>query len=618
MDYLEQIVEYELTAVIDSPHLAVSRGINWERLLQTLSVTLHTCRPVERQMREAVEREAEQNATASSRFSETAVTRRANEVRRLCTLLESLERGFHTPDMELANSPAMLLIGEAGQGKTHLLCSVAERDLQAKRPRLLFHGFNFSSRDVWMQIIARLGLTCSRDEFLGSLEATAQSFQCRLVILVDALQETDDSDFWKNQLGGFLEVIRNSRWLGVAVSVRSTYEAMTLPALRPPLRLIRIEHHGFSEHEAEASHRYFLHYGIQPTTPPLVPEFSNPLFLKLLCKGLAARGATQIPRGFHGITALLAYFVDAVNAKLSRPHELDYDESENPVKLALNELSRAMAAARSRTLLRERAKQLVDSCLPSVGSYERSLFRRLLSEGVLADEPRRLNGAPVKVERFMYERFGDHLIASELLNEWFDSLDPSSCFNGSGGLAWIFGELDSAWVNRGLVEALSVQVPERCEHELFELVPKGVGLAGSLKRPFWDSLIWRDPTRVSPGALAHIKRERLLQSDDRDDFLEVLVTLAPIAEHKLNANYLDEILKELTLSLRDACWSTFLHDSWMDGKTVSRLINWAFAPNNKSALSAESIELTGIALSWCLTSANRFLRDCARECPEFR
>ena len=91
--------------------------------------------------------------------------------------------------------------------------------------------------------------------------------------------------------------------------------------------------------------RFFVHHGIQPTTPLLLPEFTNPLFLKLFCQGVKANGWQQVPLGLRGITAILDMLLDATNIRLSKPDRMNYDLASNPVRKATDILVQMMATS---------------------------------------------------------------------------------------------------------------------------------------------------------------------------------------------------------------------------------------------------------------------------------
>ena len=56
-------------------------------------------------------------------------------------------------------------------------------------PTVLLIGGQFNSDEPWAQMTGLLGLSCTREEFLGALEAAAQARGTRAVILIDALNE---------------------------------------------------------------------------------------------------------------------------------------------------------------------------------------------------------------------------------------------------------------------------------------------------------------------------------------------------------------------------------------------------------------------------------------------
>ena len=377
--------------------------------------------------------------------------------------LERMEEFSGGPHATLANRPALLLSGEAGQGKTHLLCDVAKRDMSSGRPRILLHGGHFQNTEPWAQIIQELGLTCNRDEFLGAIEAAAQASRCRILILIDALNEGEGRSLWNNYLAGMLTELSRFPWLGVGVSVRASYEDLVVPDGLVPDRLVRVEHYGFQELEYEAVEQFFDYYGIQPTVPLLVPEFTNPLFLTLLCKGLQNQGLTQIPTGLQGITAAMSFFIDAANKRLAE--RLDFDARTPLVRKAVEKLAAALASEKSHVLPRETAKQVVDSVHPS-SSYKRSLFHHLLAEGILAEDRWFGDSGDREIVRFTYERFSDHLIVKYLLKKYLDNENPRRSFSKNRTLGQLCKDERACSMNQGLIEALSVQLPERINKEL--------------------------------------------------------------------------------------------------------------------------------------------------------
>lgn len=506
----------------------------------------------------------------------------------------------------LANRPALLLVGEAGQGKTHLLCDVAEKDMGEGRPRIVLHGSHFTDAEPWSQVVQMLGLKRTTDEFLGALEAAGRAYGCRVVILIDALNEGEGRGLWAKHLPGMLATLAGNPWVGLAVSVRSSYEPLVVPDSLVPTRLTRVVHPGFEEHEYEAVGRFFDHYGIQPTTPLLVPEFTNPLFLKLFCQGVRANGWKQVPPGVRGITAVLNMFLDATHERLWRPGRMNYDRANNLVRKAVDTLVGRMTKAGKSWLPREQAVEAVNALHPTAG-YDQSLFRNLVAEGVLAENRLVTERGAEELVSFAYERFGDHLLVKHLLDTGFDPRAPKKSFGSKTRLGRLLKSEQDGWRHAGLIEALSVQLPERAGKEVFQVAPHAAAFH-PVRDGFVKSLVWRDSTAFSDATFEQI-HELIRYKGPMEDFLNAAIALAPVSGHPLNADKLHEILSKPTMPERDSWWSTFLHDEWGRRRAVNRLIDWSWGESDKSVVPDTVLVLTGIALGWFLTTPNRFLRD---------
>ena len=114
-----------------------------------------------------------------------------------------------------------------------------------------------------------------------------------------------------------IKVLENYPRIGLAISCRTSYERRVIPKDLTPDSFVKIVHRGFSDSEYIATKNFFEHYGIErPRIPLLVPEFSNPLFLKIFCQGLQKRGLTTTPQGIKGVTAIFNFFIDTIHEVL--------------------------------------------------------------------------------------------------------------------------------------------------------------------------------------------------------------------------------------------------------------------------------------------------------------
>jgi hypothetical protein len=518
----------------------------------------------------------------------------------LGSLLRNLAEEASATAANAANTHVALLDGEAGQGKSHLLCDVAERRIAAKRPTVLLLGEQFTKADPWTQVLQLLQVDCKRDEFLGALDAAAEARRSRALILIDALNEGEDRTIWKRNLAGFLIACSRYPRISVGLSVRTSYVADVFPDSLGE-KVARETHPGFAEHEYQAARTFFDWFGIKrPSVPLLNPEFQNPLFLKLFCKGVKDAGLMEMPKGVQGVTQMFDFLLDAVNRKLSGPDQLDFDPKKRLVHDALRSVAERLAAAEEHFLSREDAAAAVDAHLPN-RTYNNSLFSRMLSEGLLTEERiYTVNGIREGV-RFAYERLQDGQIASYLLDTHVGADGIAAALEPGKPLGARVREYRREWTY-GLIEALSIQVPERFGVELVDVMPDA---ADRLRRSLIRSFLWRRPETIGDPK----KYLRDITNDEFDLFLEVMLTVAANPDHPFNADFLHTCLMRETMPERDAWWSIYLAQRFGEHTAVDRLLEWAWSPEDKSHIDDESIRLTATALLWFLTTSHRPLRD---------
>lgn len=508
--------------------------------------------------------------------------------------------------------PYLVISGDAGTGKTHLLCDVARQRITEGLPTLMLLGEQFSTEDPWTQIIRMTGLRCNNaDELLGALQAAAELQGRRSLILIDALNEGEGKLLWRRHLAGMLAKLKHYPNVGLAVTVRSSYVDVVIPEGLGGDQLIHATHTGFAQNEYSATKVFFDYYGLEaPTIPLLASEFSNPLFLKLFCKGLANKGLRRIPEGHQGITRIFDFFVDSVNERLYKPDQLGYDRSDRLVQNAVRRVTEAMVAAGTAWLRRSAAKQIVDQLLPRT-EYERTLFRALLSEGILAEDLFETDGdeEPVEGIRFAYERLADYQIGQCLLEQYPDPTDLVAAFaDPASRLGGYFANREVATRHQGLIEAWSVLLPERIGRELADLVDKHRHLR-LVQTAFVQSLLWRRSDSIGEAAFKYIRGTIAKNIYTRLELQAVMLMVAAKPGHPLNADYLHTRLLTQPMPIRDQVWSTYLHKNYGEHGPVDRLLEWVWLSPASSAGDEETVRLCATAVAWFLTSSNRFLRD---------
>ena len=524
----------------------------------------------------------------------------------LSTTLELLEEAE-----PLVNGDVLILTGEAGIGKTHLLCDIARQRVDSGLLTILLTGQQFLTKDApWAQALQHLDLSGLEAEvFLGALEATAQSADARALLMIDAINEGEGPAIWPSNLGPFLQRVKRYPSIACIISVRSTYDDAMIPE-QVRAYAVTVRHTGFADRSYHAARAYFEHYRVTlPSTPLLQPEFNNPLFLKLFCQSLSGKVRREMPRGFYGISEVFNGLLEDVNTRLS--NILDYNPDDRPVHAALTALAGVLAEQHNRWIPQPEAATITNALVPHAG-FSRSLYRALVSEGLLIEHPDfRDPQRGQKIVSIAFDRFADHLIAERLIQPHIEKDDLAAAFQPNGRLAFLIDEEKFSW--RGVLEALCIQLPEIFGFELPQLMPTLFDSRWG-RSAFLTSLTWRS-ARGCSDETRHQFVELLQRWDGRSraEVFDVLLMIATLPDHPLNANYLHELLQRWSMPDRDARWSVYLHDAYAygDGGPVHRLLDWANDPSAeaRASLDDDVVELTATTLAWMVTASNRFVRD---------
>ena len=527
----------------------------------------------------------------------------AHHLDELSFLLADLGRRIKSGEYASANTKALVVRGDAGAGKTHLFCHVAERRGRAGLPTILLYGSDFEGGDPLPRIKEKLDLDTTMAEFLSALNAAGEASGSRALVLVDALNEGGGPSVWREHLAEVLDLASRYPWVAVALSVRTTYEKLTIPEHIVPGKAASITHAGFGNMTDRAMRVFFDGNGIErPGMPMLAPELSNPLFLTILCRGLKNRGMTRVPGGKFTLMSVYNLYIDSVNEKISGPDRLDRPPEARLVDSAIGAIASLMISAGSWRVDYMDAYEKLGEIHPE-SRESRSLLSLLIREGVLSEDYDDMEDRPRRVVGFAYERMAENLLVRSILRG--SALDDLPRMFGDGGeLAKCLKTMGSY---RGIIDALSIQIPEKFNKELIEVIPAGAG-GSMLYESFLASLAWRSPSSV--GARAADLADKCLKLDDGPHAaFGPLLSVSATPCHRLNAEYLDARLKPLTMADRDRRWSIFLDaDYHEEDSVVRRLIAWG-RDADKSAAPPEAIELAGVTLAWFLTCHNRLVRD---------
>ena len=264
---------------------------------------------------------------ANGRFSSTA----ARELRGvLYSLSEVSDWASGTVGRLLADRQCAFLIGAWGTGKTHFVCDFALAIAADGVPAVVVLANSLrDDLDPLDAVSAATGIGLTGSDLASMLDSQAKRVGRRALIMIDAINEAD-RPAWRRRLVGLTRTVAKYEHLGVmltSVEHRSNRAIVAKPAER---QLVTLQHMGFDNQEFDAQQEFFAHYGLPaPHVPLITPEFSPPLFLKLLCEAVARlslrsqhKQLNDVASGQKGMTFVLEYFAKSVGAGIERDHSL--------------------------------------------------------------------------------------------------------------------------------------------------------------------------------------------------------------------------------------------------------------------------------------------------------
>lgn len=518
---------------------------------------------------------------------------------------------------EIANKRILLLVGPAGQGKTHTLVHEINCTLNADGIAVGVLGQTLGSGgDLWAAIRSKLEWQGTTDQLLDKLENEAASKKQRALIVIDALNETPNRNRWRTELSGMIGEVTRRPHLALVISVRTDYLKHVLPEVNEgeDFPWVKREHPGFAGIEPDALLRYFEFFEVKASVAPPLGEFGNPLYVQLLAKSLKGRQLNHwLPSWLEVWEAWMGYLEQEAKDKsiLSDPSRI------TPIRRTMSKLAQAILDEGQFALSRPQADEIARQTAGADG-----VISFLCSAGALID---RLDDDDEVVE-FGFERLSDTFLVDRLLENLFNGLGSKkekhaalSEALANGGM--LFPLVSKEWMDHplyyrrsGLLEALCLAAPQHIGAEFPSLIPEdkehGDFPFWELNNAFTDSLRWRNKSEefgADSQSLFEMWKVRA-----GSDGLDELIRFALIPGHPFAMERFihSRLLEQESPGARDTLWSVEIARMWSDEWTLGQLVKWArdahlHGIHEEVALPAAQM------LAWTCATSNNPLRHAA-------
>lgn len=570
----------------------------------------------------------------------SAVRSNLGEIENCLRVVRNEARYATSASFKLLFDPVLLISGEWGTGKTHLMCDVTSERLSREAPTVLVLAKNFEG-NVLAEICARIGDAASVDVLFAELENAGLGERGRTIFIVDGVNEGRRRE-WRKAIGDLLSLVAKQPNIGVIVTCRTPFEAMAI-AKADLEKFHRLQHRGFDDQEFDAQAAFFLYYQLPlPEVPLLDQEFSRPLTLKLICQSLQSLSRKKLAKGFAGIasgqrgmTFVLESFIKRVGESIERDFGLldrgcwillKGDDKFSDKRIA--GFAPCMAANFRGYVVPAEADRIVAASYPSLRpSQRRQLLDAMRTNGLIDEDAiwYSTKSGQYKsrlVYRLPYQRFSDHLIARHLLQAYLDPSSPASIessFAAGAPLARVFRVTDRSfaqYAEPGWAQALITEFPERIgnrlppgRRELFFALPREAKDLNAYFQPFIEGLFWRNPAAFTEGTRKVINEYLGASSRAWERVVDALVALATKPNHPYHAKRLYKYFSRYEMADRDLRWSEYLRRRYAS-PTIHRLLTWAEKIDNVRMTQAVAAELV-VLFSLVMTTVVRRDRDLA-------
>ncbi|WP_258523270.1 ATP-binding protein [Rossellomorea marisflavi] len=493
----------------------------------------------------------------------------------------------------LINEPYLLIYGDAGIGKSHLLADNAKRLQDAGHSVFLFLGQHLNTRNQpFEQLFNLIDYRGTTENFLREFNDRAKKNNKKTVIIIDALNEGEGKYFWKNYLLNFLNSINEFKEIAVVLSVRSNYIRSVLPEnIEEDFPLHKIEHKGFKNLGLNALEPFFSYYKINPLVfPSLENECYNPLFLQIYCEVFQEEYV-----GYRGwsIVEVLERYIVKVNSRLSLDQRFPYTSALNLVDKILKEIAAKFIENKSHYIELSELYEIMDRTASRYTNGYHKLVLGLEEENILSINS--VSGGE-GIVYFTYERFADIYISLVLLENYGSGKELSAKILSSDNPLFY-----------GAYESLSIIVPEKLNLELLDLLDNS-SITLDIAESFVRGLPWRNVQNINERTLFWVNLCQRQENIDLQSLVyEKLLKQSYIIESPLNVKYLHNNLYPMEMAARDGSWTISIN---INSEVPQRLLDIILEQNlSFNQFKYENFELLSLSIIWLFTSTDRKLRD---------
>jgi hypothetical protein len=498
----------------------------------------------------------------------------------------------------LLGKSLIAIVAEAGCGKTQLAAQLTATS--TVRPAgILLHGRDLQGghnlHDLAANVVIQGKPVQSMDALVAAVDAAGQRAHRRLPIVIDGLNEAEDPRDWKALIASLEAILGSYPYVLFVCTLRRDFVDESVPT-----DIDRLGIPDFGHDTYEAIGRYFEYYQIDSTDAELpIGLLKRPLTLSLFCQVTNPKRERKV-----GIEAMPTSFSSLFDRYLKQAAERIAELAprtqryfEQDVRRALDLIGAALWDQNVRGLNEgDLRRNLGDEVRP----WNESIIRALEQEGIILRLLDQTSGE-MRVAA-VYDALAGHLMADAILarcgRSGFENwvADPSIMTRFSGLPA------DRHPIAMDMFRALVGLFPRRLHRQqLWPSLNEPLRTVALLEAANLESAHIDSQTVERLTALTRNPVDRT-----RRDLFHRLWETRGALDHPLNAEFLDAVLRPMTMVARDLRWTEWIRRN--SGELVTDL-EWLEQYWSDRTIRTPSDKLRARWVMWTQTSTVRRLRD---------
>ena len=509
------------------------------------------------------------------------------------------------------------LLADAGGGKTQIAAQLTAA--QDNRPAgVLLHGRNLHKGQTLDNLVSCLSLNdhpmTSMEKLLVALDAAGKRARCRLPLIIDGLNEAENPKDWKAPLATLSETVkqypnvlvvctlrtgehRRNNYIGNTQKKTDFRESFAVMALPEDVR--KIESRGFGGDVENAIDKYFGYYKIDPDDTEIPMRFlQHPLYLRIFCEIMNPSRESEVIVDYFpaSFSSLFEKYVDNACERISQLPNLRHSYTTQDVHQAIYMLGLEMWNTGRRRIGEQEFREITND---TVRSWESSIVNLLMQEGIILKNP---GSNPYEyVIMPNYDALGGFIVADSLLKKHAD--DWKLSWLGEPDFIQSFSSEGSHELANDIFRSLATLFPRRLDRQLWKVVPQSLRNR-ALKFAMSLEVEYLDQDTIS--AISQLLKN---EPKKESSLFFLLQETQDTINHPLNAEFLDSVLRSMSVSERDLSWTEWIRE--LSQETVVYLIKIEKRWKNDLTNRTPADRLRAQWVMWLLTSTNRKLRDMA-------